>query len=316
MADNSYQNIEDVKIGDLVKSYNFKTCKIVNREVTDVFHHDSDEMADYYLIVNDYLKVTPNHRFYNKGIWMTFDKLKLSDMIGNIPIYSIEKIHNKVPTFDLEIEGNHNYLVNLYDNSFIAHNKNGNGNGDKAAGDDKGRMDLGDFPANIDPRSWVIANKHPYPRQDIVETFKLEPYGDYYFVEYTYVGTDGVSDYYIYEIKEKKDYLYTIIDYEKIIGLNEVDIPYEDAISLLGLDDEKFIMYDFNINIRNESDVVWRYGASYVVPNVESSVSRDVIIYYPPRFRTPGSPDLYDLIEPYYECGQITVELILGGIKS
>jgi len=65
MVDDSYKNIEDIKAGEMVKSYDEKNRGLVSGRVTDVFHYSAEEMMyDYYLLINDVLQVTPNHRFY------------------------------------------------------------------------------------------------------------------------------------------------------------------------------------------------------------------------------------------------------------
>ena len=46
MADGSYKNIEDVKVGDLVKTYDLEKRRIVEGRVTKVFHHSKDEMGE------------------------------------------------------------------------------------------------------------------------------------------------------------------------------------------------------------------------------------------------------------------------------
>jgi hypothetical protein len=135
MADESYKKIENVNIGDYVKSYNEITGGVEDCKVVDVFHHTPDEMPDYYLVINDNLKVTPNHRFYSDGEWIYAGNLKIGDFLfdyneNEFLINSIEEIYNRVPTYDLEIENCHNYFVSISEGvEVLVHNNFGSGIG-------------------------------------------------------------------------------------------------------------------------------------------------------------------------------------------
>ena len=129
MADGSYKNIEDVRVGDSVKSYDEKSEKLTDGIVTHAFSHTPDEMGDYYLVINNQLCVTPNHRFYSNGKWVYADDLKIGDLLfagydEDYVVYSVDKVFDKVPTFDLEIENCHTYFVSLdYDKvDVLVHN--------------------------------------------------------------------------------------------------------------------------------------------------------------------------------------------------
>ena len=125
MADGSYKNIENIKIGDLVKSYN-KENKFVTSKVTNVFQHSPEEMTDYYLIINNQLRVTPNHKFYSNQRWVTANDLKIGDSLlspsDNVIIYSLEKVFEKCPTYDLEVDVYHNYFVKMNSIDILVHN--------------------------------------------------------------------------------------------------------------------------------------------------------------------------------------------------
>jgi len=128
MADNSYKNIEDVKIGDYVKSYDEIDDVIINCRINWVFHHDSFEMGDYYLVFNNFLGVTPNHRFYSDGEWIYAEDLEIGDFLFCLDaqdicvITSVERVYDKVSTYDFGVNFCHNYFVLLDDAEVLVHN--------------------------------------------------------------------------------------------------------------------------------------------------------------------------------------------------
>jgi len=132
MGDGSYKNIESVQIGDRVKSYDEQTGEIIDCKVTHVFHHSTEEMTDYYLVINNNLRVTPNHRFYSDGNWVEAGDLRIGDPLfpreedKEYNVYSIDRIYERATSFDLEVERCHTYFVSI-DNSVdvLVHNAEG-----------------------------------------------------------------------------------------------------------------------------------------------------------------------------------------------
>ena len=126
MADGSYKNIEDIVVGDMVKCYDQMKREVVERIVTNVFHHNPEEMEEYYLIINDQLRVTPNHLIYSDGGWIEASNLKIGDNLfypsTDYPIVSINKVFDRVETFDIEVEGFHNFFVAMSDVDALVHN--------------------------------------------------------------------------------------------------------------------------------------------------------------------------------------------------
>jgi PKD repeat protein len=126
MSDKSYKNIEEINIGDLVKSYDELKKEIVDKKVIQVFHHSPEEMGEYYLLINDILGVTPNHNIYSDNGWKTADNLKIGDSLfspsSNFKVESIAKIFEKTNTYNFEVEGNHNYFVVMQKNDILVHN--------------------------------------------------------------------------------------------------------------------------------------------------------------------------------------------------
>lgn len=114
MADGSYKNIKKVRIGDLVKSYH--NGQFVVGEVVNVYKHTPNEMPPYYLIINNRLRVTPNHLIYVNNQWMPAGLIKIGDiLLGEngeaIIVYSIDEVWEKVPTYNLEIKEYHTFFA-------------------------------------------------------------------------------------------------------------------------------------------------------------------------------------------------------------
>jgi len=129
MGDGSYKNIESVQIGDKVKSYDEQTGEIIDCKVTHVFRHSPEEMTDYYLVINNDLRVTPNHRFYSDGNWVYAGDLRIGDPLfpreedKDYNVYSIDRIYERAASFDLEVERCHTYFVSIADSvDILVHN--------------------------------------------------------------------------------------------------------------------------------------------------------------------------------------------------
>ena len=130
-------------------------------------------------------------------------------------------------------------------------------------------------------------------------------YDERYFVTYTDLG----NGYYLYEIKKKTESSYTILDYDKLESLSNVD--YYEVKSALNLYTPEYYQYNFNISISREAGPTFSYGASYDPSTIvaKDSITREVLIYHKPE--TSGSTIANP---PYYEKGRITFRLFLGGI--
>ena len=133
MKNRSYKNIEDVTVGDWVKSYDEEKGVLTNAKVTRVFHHPPESMGFYYLVINNYLKVTPNHRFYSTGKWVYANDLKIGDRLlcsklnSSCFVSSIKKVFKQVPTFNLEIELYHSFFVSIEEGiDILVHNADTN----------------------------------------------------------------------------------------------------------------------------------------------------------------------------------------------
>ena len=139
MSDGTTKNIEDVKVGDMVMSYNETTHEFEPKKVlrTITKHHSDDlvyvnlsngkriGMRAYHplLTIEGYKSLRPElaQTIMEAG---KVGKLQIGDtLIGynsNVKITSIEQRNpiDNYDTYNLEIEDNHNYIVN----GIVAHN--------------------------------------------------------------------------------------------------------------------------------------------------------------------------------------------------
>ncbi|RLF92553.1 hypothetical protein DRN50_08725, partial [Thermococci archaeon] len=124
LANGTIKPIEEIKTGDIVKSYDTTAGgQWKTGVVTQLFHHTAEEMTDYYLVINNDLKVTPNHPVYVNNQWIPAGQLQIGDMFGGSTITSIEKVYKKVPVYNIEVEPYHNYKIIWGDDkNTIVHN--------------------------------------------------------------------------------------------------------------------------------------------------------------------------------------------------
>jgi len=134
MADGTYKSIEDITKGDHVLSYDKQTAELQPGKVTAVFHHTPEEMTPYYVIINNQLRVTPNHLFYANGQWITAGNLKIGDLLFDrergmtIPVYALKNVFARETSFDLEIGQYHTYFVSMGTTiDVLVHNAGGGG---------------------------------------------------------------------------------------------------------------------------------------------------------------------------------------------
>ncbi|MEK6891121.1 MAG: polymorphic toxin-type HINT domain-containing protein [Nanoarchaeota archaeon] len=121
-TNNGYKNIEEVRVGDKILSYNESSKNTEVSEVLNTFRHETDS----YLVINEKLKLTGNHPIFINGDWRRADSAKLNDYLtdinGNdILIKSIQKFDSNETVYNLEIKDTHTY----YAENLLVHNKGG-----------------------------------------------------------------------------------------------------------------------------------------------------------------------------------------------
>lgn len=128
---NGYKNIEDIRVNDIVYSYNETTNKVELNKVTKTFIHEDIEIYNLYLN-NEIIRVTPYHRFYvlrnNNYEWIAVKDLKLTDKLldSNNELININKIEymkeNNI-VYNFEVANNHTYYVS--ESNILVHNVKG-----------------------------------------------------------------------------------------------------------------------------------------------------------------------------------------------
>ena len=121
---NGIKYIEDIEVGDIVKSFDVGTSSTVNSKVTETYvHSDSD-----YMIINGIIKTTSVHPFYSDGKWIEAGDLSVGDKILHVDglehtIETIKLSDESVTVYNFEVDGTHNYFAEGY----LVHNKRSSG---------------------------------------------------------------------------------------------------------------------------------------------------------------------------------------------
>ena len=121
---NGMKFIEDITVGDMVKSFDLKSNTIMNSKVMETFIHTPHN----YMIINGIIKTTDNHPFYSNGNWIEAGDLSIGDKILHVDglehtIKTIELSDESVTVYNFEVDGTHNYFAEGY----LVHNKQTSG---------------------------------------------------------------------------------------------------------------------------------------------------------------------------------------------
>jgi intein/homing endonuclease len=140
LADGSVKNIEDVKQGDIVSTFDLKTNEIKHNKVNAVYSKEVNQIVEYRFDNGEVLRCTIDHPIYieDKG-WSSYDgevsnkMYSLEQKVSTIQIGDVVKLHNgatiitEMKTIDentivynlQDIEGNHNFFAN----NVLVHNR-------------------------------------------------------------------------------------------------------------------------------------------------------------------------------------------------
>ena len=125
MADGTFKNVENVKPGDLVKSFDVATGKYVTSKVTDRYKSEWDSFYQ----INGSNGVTGPHEFMANGKWTRVDELKVGDKLVNekgepVEITSLVKRPGPVDIFPLFVE---NPPADYFAEGVLVHNRDDDG---------------------------------------------------------------------------------------------------------------------------------------------------------------------------------------------
>ncbi|MCH7492760.1 S8 family serine peptidase [Patescibacteria group bacterium] len=120
LPNNQSKPIEEIQVGDIVVAYDEATNSFKEAAVLNFFEHE----ADNYLIINDNLKVTPNHEVYSNGAWVEIGVLGIGDTLLNnqgepVTINTINIVDEQVTVYNLEVDTYHTYVAG----GIVVHNK-------------------------------------------------------------------------------------------------------------------------------------------------------------------------------------------------
>lgn len=113
---NGYVNIEDIKIGDEVATYNEKNGESTYSKVQQIYHNKVDLLYDIYYN-NDCLSATAGHKFYVDGAWVDAENIKpgqkLTTSSGKeIVVKKVEKREvDSLDVYNLNVNSTHTYYV-------------------------------------------------------------------------------------------------------------------------------------------------------------------------------------------------------------
>lgn len=130
MATGGIKAIENIRIGDMVKSFNPATGKTENKRVLQTFENTTDELIHVFTSDGAKVSSTLSHPFYANNSWTSAKDLRAGDILVNVNGQKVvvEKIQHEiletpVKVYNFEVSGNHTYFVG--DGGGIAvHNKN------------------------------------------------------------------------------------------------------------------------------------------------------------------------------------------------
>jgi hypothetical protein len=122
------KSIQDLKPGDEVVSFNVKNKSF---EISKVQRVDKLNQPSY-LIINEYIRVTPTHPFYTSDLkTVEAGRLKIGDQLVSeqytpVSVDSIEVVNEVATVFNLiNVEPNNNYFAD----GVLVHNKGSSGGG-------------------------------------------------------------------------------------------------------------------------------------------------------------------------------------------
>ncbi len=122
LSDGSTKPIEKIKSGDYVMSRSGLGQTNTVAQVISTYHTTGRE----YLVVNETMKVTPEHILLINGQWRIAETMRIGEFLLDekgkfVPIFSIERRFDQVPIYNLTIDKTQTYFADGY----LVHNQKG-----------------------------------------------------------------------------------------------------------------------------------------------------------------------------------------------
>ncbi len=121
MAGGSTKPIENIAVGDIVLAFDASSQKFQPDRVTGTLSHNNTHK---YWIINDSIKVSPNHPVLSRGRYVRLDTLRIGDFLTDeqgrdFRINSIDEIHETVTSYNFVVNPLHTYIAD----GIIVHNE-------------------------------------------------------------------------------------------------------------------------------------------------------------------------------------------------
>ena len=130
MADGTYKKISEIKIGELVLSYNEQMKSFEPSPVMKIhenlFKSNSSKMLELVMDTGEIIHVTENHLFMTNRGWVTAGELTQEDYTLGVNYCRLKLLSKKIIerpdiVYDLEVYRNHTYIAN----GAVVHNCHG-----------------------------------------------------------------------------------------------------------------------------------------------------------------------------------------------
>ena len=130
LTENGYKAIEEIKEGDYVYTKNLENNQIELNKVSMKLNSYTSELFEL-TVAGEVIKTTRKHQFYiiDKG-WVRAEDLVIGDKISSekdvdttITKIEIKQLDERLPVYNMEMEGHHNYLIT--ENKLLVHNATG-----------------------------------------------------------------------------------------------------------------------------------------------------------------------------------------------
>ncbi|UFH31460.1 DUF4280 domain-containing protein [Chryseobacterium sp. C-71] len=122
---NGLANIEDLYEGDLVLTFNEETKQQEYKPILTKHERFTQQMLSLELPTGEFVRVTPEHRFFCNDEWIEAGNLKAGDLLhlkggDYTTVISIETLPHYGKVYNFDIEDNENYYVT--EDGILVHN--------------------------------------------------------------------------------------------------------------------------------------------------------------------------------------------------